>query len=123
MALTDQDTARREAPSKEPSRHPSRSRSMVFAWAGVLAAGAAVAGLAVATVTDNDDVDVRARRFAPQAEAYERDAHLEGQAATYGRDSGSANPSETDYRAAQRAEAYERQAHLEGRAATYRPSR
>ena len=119
MAPTDQDTALPEAPSKEPSRPPSGSRSMVFAWAGVLAAGAAVAGLAVATFTGDDDVDVRARRLAAQAEAYERDAHLEGQAATYRRDSGTANPSETGNRAAQRAEEYERDAHLEGQATTY----
>lgn len=123
MAPTDQDKALPEASNEEPSRHPSRSRSMVLAWAGVLAAGAAVAGLAVTTVTGDDGVDVEIRRLAPQAEAYERQAHLEGQAATYGRDSGSADPSETDFRAAQRAEAYEWQAHLEGQAATYGPSR
>jgi hypothetical protein len=84
----------------------------------VLAAGAATAALAVATFTGNDDVDVRARRLATQAEEYERQAHLEGQAKTYG-DRGSTNPSETGNRAAQRAEEYERQAHLEGQARTY----
>jgi hypothetical protein len=117
MAPTDQHTALPEAPSKEPSRPPSGSRSMVFAWVGVLAAGAAVAGLAVATFTGGDD-DARARRLATQAEEYERQAHLEGQAQTYG-DRGSTNPSETGNRAAQRAEEYERQAHLEGQATTY----
>jgi hypothetical protein len=119
MAPTDQDTALPEAPSKEPSRPPSSSRSTVFAWVGVLAAGAATAALAVATFTGNDDVDVRARRLATQAEEYERQAHLEGQARTYGRDSGYTNPSDTGNRAAQKAEEYERQAHLEGQAKTY----
>jgi hypothetical protein len=115
MASTYEDTALPEAPSKEPARPPSGSRSMVLAWAGVLAAGAAVAALAVATFAGDDDGDVRARRLATQAEEYERQAHLEGQAKTYGRDSGST----TGNRAAQRAEEYERQAHLEGQAKTY----
>jgi hypothetical protein len=92
---------------------------MVFAWAGVLAAGAAVAALAVATFTADDGVDIRPRRFAAQAEEYERQAHLEGQAKTHGRDSASTNPSETGNRAARTAEEYERQAHLEGQAKTH----
>jgi hypothetical protein len=119
MAPTDQDTALPEASSKERSRPPSGSRSMVFAWGGVLAAGAALAALAVASFSADNDADVRGRRLAAQAEEYERQAHLEGQANTYGRNSGSANPTETGNRAAQSAEEYERQAHLEGQAKTY----
>jgi hypothetical protein len=123
MATADQDTALPEASSKERSRPPSGSRSMVFAWGGVLAAGAALAALAVATFTADNGADVRTRRPAAQAEEYERQAHLKGQANTYGRDSGSANPTETGNRAAQIAEEYERQAHLEGQAQTYGHSR
>jgi hypothetical protein len=119
MASTYQDIARPETPSKEPARPPSGYRRIVFAWVGVLAAGAATAALAVATFTGNDDVDVRARRAATQAEESERQAHLEGQAKTYGRDIGSTRSSETGNRAAQRAEESERQAHLEGQAKTY----
>jgi hypothetical protein len=119
MARTDQDTALPQASSKQPSRPPSGSRGIVFAWAGVLSAGAAVAALAVATITADDDVDIRSRRLAAQAEKYEREAHLEGQANTYGRDTGATNPSETGNRAAQRAEEYQREAHLEGQANTY----
>jgi hypothetical protein len=118
MAATDQDMALPEAPSTEPSRPPSGSRGMVFAWAGVLAAGAAVAALAVATFTADDNLDVRPSRLAAQAEEYERQAHLEGQAITYD-ERGSTNTGETGIHAAQRAEEYERQAHLVGQAKTY----
>jgi hypothetical protein len=50
MARTAQDTRTPDAPSEEPSRPASRSRSIVLGWAGVLAAGTAVATLVVATL-------------------------------------------------------------------------
>jgi hypothetical protein len=68
----------------------------------------------------DDDSDIRAWRLAERAEQVEREAHLEGQAKTYGGRHDSPNASDAArYRAAQQAEAAERQAHLEGQAKTY----
>jgi hypothetical protein len=111
-------TATRETPRPPKARPPSRTRRAALTWAAIVAASMAVAALAVATFTGSDDnVHTPATRFDPQAEQYERDAHLEGQAKTYG-----ANNTTDDgqsKRLAARAEQYERDAHLKGQAKTY----
>jgi hypothetical protein len=86
----EKDTATRETTRPPTSRPPSRPRQAALAWAAIIAACVAVAALAVATFTGGDDkVDIPATRLDPQAEQYEWDAHLEGQAKTHGRDNGS----------------------------------
>jgi hypothetical protein len=138
-------TATRESTRTPKVRPPSRARRTALVWPAIIAACIAVAALAVATFTGGDDnVDIRVRRLAAQAEQHERDAHLEGQARTYGRDNAAPAQSEAGNRTAQQAEAkryvewldsraeraatartvaeaerIERQAHLEGQARTY----
>jgi hypothetical protein len=138
-------TATRETTRPPKGRPPSRTPRAALSWAAVVAAGTAVVALAVATFAGGDDnLDIPATRLDPRAEQYERDAHLEGQARTYGRDNAAPAPSETGNRTAQQAEAsryveslesraeraatartvaeaerIERQAHLEGQARTY----
>jgi hypothetical protein len=88
----EKDTATRETTRAPKSRPPSRSRRAALVWPAIIAACIAVVGLAVATFTGGDDkVDIPATRFDPQAEQYEWDAHLEGQAKTHGGDNGSTN--------------------------------
>ena len=111
-------TATREATRPPKARPPSTSRRPALAWAAIVAACIAVAALVVATFTGgDDDADIPATRFAPQAEQYERDAHLEGQAKTHGGDA--ATDDGQSGRLAAQAEQYERQAHLEGQAKTH----
>jgi hypothetical protein len=73
-------------PTRPPKvRPPSRARRAALTSAATVAAATAVVALAVATFTGGDDnVDIRARRLAAQAEQHEREAHLEGQAKTHG---------------------------------------
>ena len=114
------DTLPPETSTPEP--HPPPKPRGVLTWAVVTGASVAVAALAVVTLTGgDDDSDMPATRFDPQAEQLEREAHLEGQARTYGQDGGSAPPSEPGNGAALQAEAeeLERQAHLDGQAWTY----
>lgn len=129
-------TATRETTRPPKGRPPSRTRRAALTWAAVVAAGTAVVALAVATFAGGDDnLDIPATRLDPRAEQLERDAHLEGQARTYGRDSAARAQSEAGNRTAQQAESraeraatartvaeaerIERQAHLEGQARTY----
>ncbi|MET0739667.1 MAG: hypothetical protein ABW035_15430 [Acidimicrobiales bacterium] len=81
------ETAGRETTSP-PEAHPppSRSRRAAFGWVAMILAGVALAALAFATFTGGDDRDIPAQGFYPEAEAYEREAHLEGQARTHGGD-------------------------------------
>lgn len=114
------DTIPPETSTPEP--HPPPKARGVLTWAVVTGASVAVAALAVVTLTGgDDDSDMPATRFDPQAEQLEREAHIEGQARTYGPDGGSAPPSESGNGAAQEAQAeeLERQAHLDGLAWTY----
>jgi len=93
----EKDTATRETTRPPKSRPPSRPRRAALAWAAIIAACIAVAALAVATFTGGDDkVDIPATRLDPQAEQYERQAHLEGQAKTHGGDRGSDNQVESN---------------------------
>ncbi len=94
-------TATRETPRPPKARPPFRSRRAALTWAAIVAACIAVVALAVATFTGGDDnVHTPATRFDPRAEQYERDAHLKGQAKTYGANNGSTNsqsePNSTD---------------------------
>jgi hypothetical protein len=86
------DTVLRESGTAtiDAGRPPSRPRRAALGWAAIIAACIAAAALALAVATSSgsdNDVDVRARQRATQAEQYEREAHLEGQAKTYGGDS------------------------------------
>lgn len=96
----EKDTATRETTQPSTSRPPSTPRRAVLTWAAIAAACVAVAALAVATFTGGDDkVDIPATKLDPQAEQYEWEAHLKGQAKAYGGDRGSdnqANSSSTD---------------------------
>jgi hypothetical protein len=113
----EKDTATRETTRPPKSRPPSGPRRAALAWAAIIAACIAVAALAAATFTGGDDkVDIPATRLDPQAEQYERQAHLEGQAKTYGHDTIDDGQSA---RLAAQAEQYEREAHLEGQAKTH----
>jgi hypothetical protein len=121
---------------------PPRARRGALAWAAVVGASIAVAALVVATFA-YDDADIPTAPIDPQAEVYERQAHLDGQARTYGRDRAATAPSPTGNAAASTAEAQrygewasrarqeaavrmaeaeriERQAHLEAQARAYR---
>jgi hypothetical protein len=72
-------------PATREASRPPRARRGALTWAAVIGAGIAVGALAVATLRGgDDDGDVPATRFNPQAEAIERQAHLDGQATTYG---------------------------------------
>jgi hypothetical protein len=109
------DTATREATHPPRARPPSRPRRAWLGWAAIVTASIAVAALAVATFTGgDDDADIPATRLDSQAEQHERQAHLEGQAKTYGGDD-----TTDDGQSAQLAEQYEREAHLEGQAKTH----
>ena len=114
------DTIPPETSTPEP--HPPPKARGLLTWAIVTGASVAVAALAVVTLTGvDDDSDLPATRFAPQVEQLEREAHLEGQARTYGPNGGSAPPTEPGNGTAQEAqvEELERQAHLDGQAWTY----
>lgn len=83
---TDTDTLSAETttPAREPLR-PPKTRRGTLTWAGVIGACIAVVALAVTTLTGgNDDRDFPTPRFDPRAEQYERQAHLDGLARTYG---------------------------------------
>lgn len=114
------DTIPPETSTLEP--HPPPKARGMLTWAIVTGASVAVAALALVTLARVDDDSVMpATRFDPQAEQLEREAHLEGQARTYGSDGASVRPSEPGNGAAQEAQAeeLERQAHLDGQARTY----
>jgi hypothetical protein len=118
---TDTLTAETTTPAREPVR-PPKSRRGALTWVAVIGACSAVVALAVITLTGgNDDRDFPTPRFDPQAEQYERQAHLDGQARTYGQDRGASTPSEAGNQSARNAQAeqYEHQAHLDGQARTY----
>jgi hypothetical protein len=84
---TPSDTAGRETTTSPPEAHPpSTSRGAALGWIAVILAGIVVATLAVATFTGGDDsTEVPAIPFNPQAEQWEREAHLEGNARTHSR--------------------------------------
>ena len=77
------ETAGRETTSPPEAQPPSTSRRSALGWIAVALAGIAVAALAFATFTGGDDRDIPAQGFYPEAEQYEREAHLEGQARTH----------------------------------------
>ena len=79
------ETAGREITSPPEAQPPSTSRRSALGWIAVALAGIAVAALAFATFTGGDDRDIPAQGFYPEAEQYEREAHLEGQARTHSR--------------------------------------
>jgi hypothetical protein len=110
-------TATRETTRPPKGRPPSRTRRAALTWAAIAAAGTAVVALAVATFTGGDDnLDIPATRLDSRAEQLERDAHLEGQARTYGRDNAASAQSEAGNRTAQQAEANRHVEWLESRA-------
>jgi hypothetical protein len=77
------ETAGRESPSP-PEAHPhSTSRRAALGWLAVILVGIVIAALAFATFTGGDDRDIPAQGFYPEAEQFEREAHLEGQARTH----------------------------------------
>jgi hypothetical protein len=118
---TDTLTAETTTPAREPLPPPKSQRG-ALTWAAVIGACSAVVALAVITLTGgNDDRDFPTPRFDPQAEQYERQAHLDGLAHTYEQDHGAVTPSETGNQSAwnPQAERHERQAHLDGLAKTY----
>lgn len=81
---SDAGTAVGPATSPPDTRPPSRRRRGVLGWAAAVAALAAATALAVAVLAGGDDADTPVAPFDPQAERYEREAHLRGQAHTYG---------------------------------------
>jgi hypothetical protein len=104
------------------AHRPPKARRGVLTWAAVIGACSAVVAFAVATLTGgDDDRDIPTPRLDPRAEQYERQAHLDGQARTYGQDRGASTPSEAGNQSARNAQAeqYEHQAHLDGQARTY----
>jgi len=82
-ATTDTLTRPAETIGSPEAQPPSNTRRSGFAWIAVALAGIAVAALAFATFTGGDDGDIPAQGFYPEAEQYEREAHLEGQARTH----------------------------------------
>jgi hypothetical protein len=118
---TDTLTAETTTPAREPLRAP-KARRGALTWAAVIGACVAVVAVAVATLTGgNDDRDFPTPQFDPRAEQYERQAHLDGLARTYGRDNGAVTPSGAGSQSTwnPQADRYERQAHLDGLARTY----
>ena len=111
-------TAARPATGPPETSLPSRGRRGVFGWAAALAALVAAGALTVAVLAGGD-ADTPSRPFDPQAERYEREAHLRGQAHTYGADASA--DAGLPYGPAAGAERYEREAHLLGQAYTYGP--
>jgi hypothetical protein len=79
------ETAGREITSPPEAQPPSTSRRFALAWIAVGLAGIAVAAIAFATFTGGDDPNIPAQGFYPEAENYEREAHLEGNARTHSR--------------------------------------
>ena len=91
----DKDTASDGASRPPESRPPGRSHGTAAAWIAVVVACILVVVLAVAAFTGGDDnVGTRTTSIDPQAEEHEREAHLEGQANTYGGDRGAGDPAE-----------------------------
>ena len=82
-ATTDTLTRPAETIGSPEAQPPSNTRRSGFAWTAVALAGIAVAALAFATFTGGDNGDIPAQGFYPEAEQYEREAHLEGQARTH----------------------------------------
>jgi hypothetical protein len=76
-------TAAQEGPSPPQGRPRSRARRAVLAWAAVVAACVAAAALALVVRTDGADADLPALP-APHADQVDHEAHLVGQARTYG---------------------------------------
>jgi len=79
------ETAGGETTGPPEAHPPSTGRRAALGWVAVVLAGIAVAALAFATFTGGDDRDIPAQGFYPEAEAYEREAHLEGNARTHSR--------------------------------------
>jgi hypothetical protein len=78
-------TVAQGVPSPPQGRPRSRARRAVLAWAAIVAACAAAAALALVVRTDGgDDADLPATRPAPHADQVDHEAHLVGQARTYG---------------------------------------
>jgi hypothetical protein len=117
---TDSLPAETTAPAREPLR-PPKARRGALTWAAVIFACLAVVAFAVATLTGGDDRDFPTPGFDPRAEQYERQAHLDGLAKTYGQDRGAVTPSQAGNQSAwnPQAEQHERQAHLDGLARAY----
>lgn len=73
----------------DPPRGPRRGRRLAMRgralpWIAVVTAVLVAAVAAFTGGSDREDDDVRAGRFDPRAERYERATHLEGQTRTYG---------------------------------------
>jgi hypothetical protein len=93
----------------------------VVAVALLAACGGNDPGEGAGTAPDRADARARARLEA-QAEQYERSAHLQGQARTYGTPAehqDTVRPNSNEVRNQALAERLERRAHLEGQARTY----
>ena len=73
---------------------PTTGRRPILGWVAVGLAGLAVAGLAFVTFSGGGESDIPPQGFYPEAEAIEREAHLEGQARTHLGDQGT--PPATD---------------------------
>jgi hypothetical protein len=84
------ETAGGETTGPPEAHPPSTNRRITLGWIAVVLAGVALAALAFATFTGGDDRDIPAQGFYPEAEQYEREAHLEGQARTH---TGATSPS------------------------------
>jgi hypothetical protein len=85
---TDNLTGTSESPVREATRPPATERRSgrrgILGWSAAAAACVAAAALAVVTFAGNDAPDHNAPPFNPRIEQIEREAHLEGNARTYG---------------------------------------
>ena len=77
------ETASRETTSSREGQQRSTGRRGALGWLAVILAGIVIAALAFAIFPGGDDRDIPDQGFYPEAEAYEREAHLEGQARTH----------------------------------------
>ncbi len=93
---TPSETVGPETTSPPQAQPPETNRRAAFGWIALILAGIAVAALAFATFTGGDNSDIPPQGFYPEAETYEREAHLEGNARTYSRaaEAREANPDE-----------------------------
>jgi hypothetical protein len=82
-ATTDTLTRPAESTGSPEAHPPSMGRRVALGWIAVVLAGVVVAALTFATFTGGGDIP--AQGFYPEAEQYEREAHLEGNARTHSR--------------------------------------
>jgi hypothetical protein len=97
---TDNLTGTSESSTLEATRPPAPERRSgrrgILGWLAVAAACVAATALAVAAFAGDDAPDHNAPPFNPQIEQIEREAHLEGNARTYGGDNAPAPAAGTD---------------------------